>query len=122
MKIYKKRCKKSASSHHTQTGYISQLDCLCSSLCSKASWDKHLLCFTGSYQSYYTTLVRFSKFGNCLQNIRGVYPKRPWNIVISTNNLAGLYTQSVCDKNLRIYCIFFHRFSHMASTVGTVHN
>ena len=38
--------------------------------------------------------------------------------MISSNNLAGLYTQSVCDKNLRISCIFFHRFSHMASTVG----
>ena len=30
--------------------------------------------------SYLTPLVRCSNFGNCLQNIRGVYPKRPWNI------------------------------------------
>jgi len=28
VKIYEKRYKKSASSYHTQTGYISQLDCL----------------------------------------------------------------------------------------------
>ena len=60
--------------------------------------------------------MRFSNFGNYLQNIRGVYPKRPWDIVISTNNLACVYTQPVCDKNSRNSCIFFHRFLHMAST------
>jgi len=74
--------------------------------------EAYILHFTNScYFSHHTCLpVRFSKFGNCLQNIRGVYPKRPWNIVISTNNLAGLYTQSVCDENLRISCIFFVDF------------
>ena len=45
-----------------------------------------------------------------LQNIRGVYPKRPWFIMISTNNLACLYTQSLCDKNSRISCIFLVDF------------
>ena len=71
--------------------------------------EAYILHFTNScYFSHHTCLpVQFSKFRNCLQNIRGVYPKRPWNIVISTNNLAGLYTQSVCDENLRISCIIF---------------
>ena len=30
--------------------------------------------------------------------------------MISTNNLACLYTQSVCDKNSRISCIFLVDF------------
>ena len=42
---------------------------------------------------------------------------RPWDIVISTNNLACIYTQSVCYKNSRISCIFSRRFLKMASTV-----
>ena len=62
--------------------------------------------------------VQFSNFGNCLQNIRGVYPKRPWNmVVISTNNLAGLYTQSVCDNNL---WIFLNLFSQIFTREGTL--
>ena len=75
--------------------------------------EAYILHFTNScYFSQHICLpVQFSKFGSCLQNIRGVYPKRPWNIVISSNNLAGLYTQSVCDEDLRISCIFFCRFS-----------
>jgi len=71
----------------------------------------YILHFTNAcYFSHHTCLpVRFSKLANCLQNIRGVYPKRLGSDY-STNNLAGLYTQSVCDENLRISCIFFVDF------------
>jgi len=42
--------------------------------------------------------------------------------VISTNNLACLNTQSVCDKNSQIFLTFSHRFLYIASPVGTVQN
>ncbi len=41
-KIYERKYKKSASSSHTQTGYISALDCSGKSFHLKASWDTHV--------------------------------------------------------------------------------
>ena len=47
-KIYERKYKKSASSFHTQTAYINALDSSGKSFYLKASWDKHLLCFSDS--------------------------------------------------------------------------
>ena len=76
----------------------------------------YILHFTNAcYFSHHTCLpVRFSKLANCLQNIRGVYPKR---LVIIAQTIQLAYIPSLCVMRT---CGFLASFLQIFTQEGTL--